>query len=276
MDSVVKSMNVEDALTRLGKYLQTANFWLSLGIVIAAVILWRVLKRIQKRYKEKNGTLSTAFFVIFDIIKVLFFFILIVVLLQINGINVTALLTGVGVVSVIIGLALQDFLKDIIMGIHILFDKFFQVGDVVRYNGQEGEVISFNVRTTKLKLVDYNEILTISNRNITEIMVLSDMFDLDIGLPYYVDSDKIHETMEELARRIAGIEGVTKTLYKGVQSFNESSVTYRLRYWTPPDSHRNDVKRAANRIVQDGLKEAGIPFAYNHLEVEIAGDSSKQ
>ncbi|MBQ6369119.1 MAG: mechanosensitive ion channel family protein [Parasporobacterium sp.] len=273
MESFVKSLNMEDTFSRLGKYLQTSNFWLSLAILVVAVILWQVIKRVKKKWKERNGNLTTTSNVVFDIIRFLFFFLLIVVLLQINGVNVTALITGLGVVSVIVGLALQDFLKDIIMGVHILSDKFFQVGDVVRYNGMEGVVISFNVRTTKLKLVNYNEILTISNRNITEIMVMTDMFDLDIGLPYFVDSEKIHETMEVLTERIRKISGITNAMYKGTERFNESSVTYRIRYWTPPDGRRFDIRRAALRIVQDGLKEAGIPFPYNHLDVELVGSA---
>lgn len=269
MDSIAKSLKLEDSFERLLSYLKTPNFWISLIIVIAAVVAWRVMKRVQKKWKARGTMHSTTFHVLFDVGRILFIFIVLVVLLQINGVNVSALLTGLGVVSVIVGLALQDFLKDIIMGIHILSDKFFEVGDVVRYNGMEGVVISFNVRTTKLKLVDYNEIYTISNRNITEIQVLSDMFDIDLGLPYDVDSEKIHETLQLLTERIAGIERVTKTEYKGTQNFNESSITYRIRYWTPPDNHRNDVRRAALRIVQDGLKEAGIPFPYNHLDVEL-------
>jgi len=273
MDSLGKSLNLEETFSRLGNYMKLPRFWISLAIVVAAVIIWQLLKRVKKKWAKNNETHSTAAQVAFDIARFLFFFLVIVVLLQINGIDVSALITGLGVVSVIIGLALQDFLKDIIMGVHILSDKFFQVGDVVRYNGVEGTVISFNVRTTKLKLVDYNEILTISNRNITEIMVLSDLFDLDLGLPYYVDSDQIHETLEELTRRIAKLENVKDARYKGVQNFNDSSVTYRIRYWTFPDSRRADVRRAALRVIQDGLKEAGIPFPYNHLDVELVNGS---
>ena len=269
MESIVNSLDLESTFSRLGEYLQKPDFWISIVIVIAGVILWRVLKRLQRKWKEKNGGLSTTSNVVFDIIRFLFFFLLIVVLLQINGINVTGLLTGLGVVSVIVGLALQDFLKDIIMGVHILSDKFFQVGDVIRYNGMEGEVISFNVRTTKLKLVTYNEIVTISNRNISEIVVLSDMFDLDINLPYYIDKDYIHETLKRLTEQIGQIDGMKKTLYKGTERFNDSSVTYRIRYWTEPDGKRFDIRRAAIRMIQDGLKDAGIPFPYNHLDVEL-------
>lgn len=276
MESVVTNVNAEQGFEKLLQYLQTSNFWVSAGIVVIAVILWQVLKHVRKKWRERNGGFTTASNVAFDIARFLFLFLLFIVLLQINGINVTALITGLGVVSLVVGLALQDFLKDIIMGTHILADKFFQIGDVVRYNGQEGEVIDFNIRTTKIRLVDYQEVMTISNRNISEIIVLADFFDLDIDIPYYIDAKKVHPVMEDLAGEIGKIEGVNQTMYKGTNSFNESSVTYRLRYWTSPKSTRNDIRRAANGIVQDGLAEAGIPFAYSHMEISMSPESTSK
>ena len=191
METVLGTTNVkaEDLLNKIIDYVKTSNFWISLGILVVSIILWQVLKTVRKRYFAKEGREpSTASHVAFDIARFVFIFAVIIALMQLNGINVTGLITGLGIVSIIVGLALQDFLKDIIMGSHILTDKFFEVGDVVRYTtpeGQtvEGEVISFNVRTTKIKLVSCYEVMTISNRNISEIMVLSDLFDLDIQVP---------------------------------------------------------------------------------------------
>ena len=276
------SVDAENLLDKLIKYLKTPNFWISVVILIVAIILWQVLKQIRKHYyAKKDKTASTASHVAFDILRLLFIFTVFIALMQLNGINVTAMITGLGIVSIIVGLALQDFLKDIIMGAHILTDKFFEVGDVIRYtspDGQtvEGEVISFNIRTTKIKLINYNEVMTISNRNISEIIVLGDYFDLDINIPYATDSNLVHETFQELADRIAKIDGVTKTQYKGTERFEESSVCYRIRYWTSPKSTRNDIRRAANRIIQDGMREAGIPFAFNHLDVEIINPENKE
>ena len=271
MDGSTSNYNIEELLEKVGQYVKMPSFWLSIVILALAVVIWRVIKRLSKKYKEKNGNTNTTTQVIFDIIKFAFIFVVVIVLMQINGINVTGLVTGLGIVSAIVGLALQDFLKDIVMGVHILTDKFFQVGDVVRYNGIEGEVISFNIRTTKLKLIKYNEIFTISNRNISEIQVLADFFDIDVGLPFYVDAGKIHETLKILAERISCIDGIYECVYKGTENFNESSVTYKIRYYTSPKSTRNDIRRAALMVVQDGLKEAGIPFPYNHLDVQIVG-----
>ena len=260
----------EKMFTRLLTYIKTPNFWISLVIIVAAIVIWQVIKRARKKLFVKSGRpMTTAAHVGYDIFRVVFIFVVLIALMQLNGINVTGMITSLGVISIIVGLALQDFLKDIIMGIHILGDKFFEVGDVVRYQGVEGEVISFNIRTTKIKLVDYNEVMTISNRNISEITVLADYFDLDVNIPYYIEAKKVHALLEDLAAEIRSIDGVTQTMYKGTNSFNDSSVTYRIRYWTSPKSTRNDIRRAANMIVQNGMNEAGIPFAYPHMEVEM-------
>ena len=277
MNSITTTTNVdaEKMFTRLLEYLKTPKFWVSLIIIVAAIVLWQVLKHVRKKYIEKNGAASTTIsHVLLDIGRWVFVFIVLVALLQLNGINVTGLVTGLGVVSIIVGFALQDFLRDIIMGAHIMTDKFFEVGDVVRYDTAEGktvegEVISFKIRTTKIRLVDYQEVMTISNRNIDEITVLSDIFDLDINIPYHVDPAMVHKTLGEITEEIAKIEGITETMYKGTERFNESSVCYRIRYWTSPKWTRNDIRRAATTLVQEGMIKAGIPFAFNHLDVAL-------
>ena len=267
-------VDAETLLTKVIEYLKTTKFWLSLAILVVAVILWQVFKHARKQYFAKKGAdSSTASHVAFDIARFVFVFVIIIVLMQLNGVNVTALVTGLGIFSVIIGLALQDFLKDIIMGAHILSDKFFQVGDVIRYNGIEGEVISFNIRTTKIRLVQYDEVMTISNRNISEITVLSNFFDLDVNIPYHISAEKVHPVMQDLADEVAKLDKVDQAIYKGTSSFNESSISYKLRYWTSPKKSRFDVARAVNMVVQDGLNKAGIPFAYHHLDVELVNYS---
>lgn len=274
MDTIVSTVNAESGLDKLIQYVKTPVFWISIIIVAAAVVLWKVLKKAGRSWRAKNNGMTTASNVAFDTVRVVFVLVVVVVLLQLNGINVTSLITGLGLVSVIIGLALQDFLKDIIMGVHILIDRFYGVGDVVRYNDIEGEVVSFNIRTTKIKKLPYGEIMTISNRNISEIMILTDMFDLDIGIPYYIDAAQVHEAMKEIEQKAANVENITRTQYKGTERFDESAIVYRMRYWTSPKSTRYDARRGVVAIVQDVLHERGIPFAYSHIEVELTDNGA--
>ena len=88
------------------------------------------------------------------------------------GVDTSSFIAGLGVASVVIGLALQDALKDIIGGINIILDNFYVVGDYVKYGDFTGQVISFGLKSTKIK--DFNgNVMVVSNRNIDEIINLS-------------------------------------------------------------------------------------------------------
>ena len=76
---------------------------------------------------QKAGkVLRTALTVSYDVLKVLVILCVVLTILQINGVNVTSMIAGLGIASAIIGLAFQDLLKDVITGVHIVTDNFFQ------------------------------------------------------------------------------------------------------------------------------------------------------
>lgn len=89
---------------------------------------------------------------LYDVIKYAILLGAALTVLQIYHINVTSLVAGLGLASAIVGLALQDVLKDSIMGVHLLSDYFFEVGDVVRYGDYEGVVISFYGKTPIIRV----------------------------------------------------------------------------------------------------------------------------
>ena len=92
-----------------------------------------------------------------------------VIVLFLFGVNIKSLVAGLGIVTTIIGLALQDTLKDIINGIHIITENYFIVGDIVKYNGFTGTVIEFGLKSTKIKN-HAGETMMVNNRNIYEIV----------------------------------------------------------------------------------------------------------
>ena len=85
------------------------------------------------------------------------------IILQINGVNVSSIIAGVGVVSVIIGLALQDALKDIIMGVNVLVDDYFSLGDIVKLDDIEGKVVEIGIKNIKISINIINIFLLFIN-----------------------------------------------------------------------------------------------------------------
>ena len=77
---------------------------------------------------------------------------LILAILTVYGVDVTSVLTGLGIVGVVLGLALQDLAKDIIAGFSIIFENQYAIGDTISINGFKGEVIFLGLKTTKIKV----------------------------------------------------------------------------------------------------------------------------
>ncbi len=252
-----------------------SNLLLSIVIITAAVIIWKIFRRAYIRFMTKRteeaavqGSAKTAMTVSYDVLKLVVIVGVALTVLQINGVNVTSMVAGLSIISAIIGLAFQDFLKDLIMGFHIVTDDFFKVGDVVCYGQTEGQVISFNIRTTKLRDMDEGNIVTICNRNISEIKKRAHLTLMNVPLSYEEDYRKVHQVLGAVCEKIAQVEGMEDCVYKGTQDFGDSAVIYRINLYCPPEN-RWEMWRAARTLLQEGLTEAGITIPYPQMDVHI-------
>ncbi len=257
------------------KNIFSAKIIFSLIVIAVIVVLCIVLRRIKENYKNRNreskGQRTTAMHVVFGAVKFFLIFIGIILILQINGINVTGMVAGLGIASAIVGLALQDFLKDIIMGINIISDHFFIVGECVEYQGREGMILGFTLRTTKIGDIDDHSVITVCNRNITEIRRLSARLHIDVPLSYDEDVKKVAEVLNIVARQISALEFVEECKFLGTQSFESSNILYRLRIKCE-QKKRADIRRAALGIIQNRLEEYGIKIPFAQLDVHCISE----
>lgn len=242
-------------------------------VIIAAIVLWVLIKslrdkmlskfegkseRMVKRQSAVNNASNT--------LKVLLIVIAILSVLEINGVNVTSILTGLGIVGAAIALAAQDAGKDIIQGIRILTDDFFSVGDFVKYNGDDYQVVDFTLRTTAFKSLANGNTVIVSNRNISEITKLSGIEYILVSVPYDTDPEKADEIFKQCADEMRNVKGMSKAEYLGLREFEESSVKYQFTFTCKP-SDRFKMIRATMRIIKDRLAENKIPVAYNKIIV---------
>ena len=239
-----------------------------IAIAITGLLGFRKLCRRWANGENARGSrksFAPALWIVFRAIIVL---ITIMVVLEVNGVNVTAALTGLGIASATVALAVQDILKDVIMGIHILSDRFFQVGDVVLLNGRLGIVEDFNLKTTKIRDLDDPGLRCICNRNIEDITVPSDMIILRPSLPYGLDPKVSDEVLGQAAKRIAALEDVTDAHYVGIGTFEDSAVSHRIFIYCPQEELYR-IPRAANRIVLECLNDAGIGIPFPQMDLHV-------
>ena len=233
-------------------------------LILRGIIIKFFNKKKAKTKLEKRRL--TYFRLISNILKYLILIIVIVIVLQINGFNVASLVTGLGIVSLVAGLALQDALKDIIMGFNLIVDEYFSVGDVVKIGDVEGVVIELGLKATKIKDIRYGNILVIANRNISNAITLSNYNDVDVPLPYESSIKDIDKIMNKIVKEIESIDIISNPRYLGLNKFDESAILYKIVFESKPED-RFQAKREVNRIIKTMLEKEGLSIPYPQLDI---------
>ncbi|MBQ8892232.1 MAG: mechanosensitive ion channel family protein [Bacilli bacterium] len=234
--------------------------------IVYYVVDYLISKSIEKSKLISNKKVKTYFRLLKSITKYIFIVVAILVLLQINGINVSSLVTSIGVIGIVLAFAVQDALKDIIKGFDILSDSYYRVGDVIKVNGVIGKVTSIGIKTTKLEDIYSLNKISISNRNIEQVEVVSDLINIDIPLSYEKSVLEIESVIEKIISRIKKEKDVNNAEYRGVNDLADSSIKYQIKVYCDPIK-KVQVRRDALRIILLVLEENNIEIPYNQLDI---------
>jgi moderate conductance mechanosensitive channel len=162
-----------------------AAMWMAIGVAIIKIILILVLASIVTRIASKGirnffkmkarvpgkvneGREQTLIKLCENIVYYVIYFIAIVTILGLFGIELGPILASAGVLGLAIGFGAQGLVKDVVTGFFILFENQYGVGDRVRMNGVEGTVEELGLRTTTIK-GDNGEYFYLSNSSITQV-----------------------------------------------------------------------------------------------------------
>lgn len=241
--------------------------------IAISILLYSIIKKLMNKnqknkvLKEKIGKKQRTYIrVLNSAIKYAFLIVTILIVLQINGVNVNSMLAGIGIVGAVVGIALQDALKDIIMGINIIVDDYFSVGDYIKYKGQEGKVVGFGLKTTKVLLNNSNNILSISNRNISEIEKVSNFIFVSIPVSYDVSIAKFETIVPQIVDAVTHLENVENCKYLGLGELGDSRMVYKIAVEYVPD-YKLSVSKATLRAIKLVLDENKIEIPYPQLDV---------
>lgn len=245
----------------------------SVIIIVLSFLMYKLIMRFFWKSEQKNSVKKrlnnksrTYLKLLKSIVRFIFITVTLLIVLQINGINVTSMLAGVGIVSVILGLAVQDALKDIIRGISIISDEYYSIGDVVTYNNITGKVLSLGLKTTKLQDIATGNTISIANRNIEQAEINSKYLFVNYPMPYEIDVNKAEKIAKSIAEHIKEIEDVEDAAYMGVSELADSSIKYLIKITCPPE-RKLQIKRDANKIILQILEKNQISVPYQQIDI---------
>lgn len=252
----------------IGNELFKDIFW-SVIAIIAGVLVYNLfikssISKLEKRTCSKKK--KTYIKMLNSISRYILILIIAFVILRIFNVNVTSIVAGIGVIGIIISFAVQDELKDIIKGMDILYDNYYQVGDVIKLNDITGEVLSVGLKTTKIHDVYTKNIISVSNRNVGQVEVVSDLININIPVPYEIAVNEAEIAMEDIVNNLKEHKDINDAVYTGIEDFADSSVKYQVKVYCNPIL-KVQTRRDALRCIITTLDKHGIHIPYNQLDI---------
>lgn len=235
-----------------------------------ALILGMIALRVAEPGADAAG-LASAMGIIKLLITIAVFAIAVIVILDNLGANVTGLVAGLGIGGIAIGLAAQGIFSDLFAALSIIFDKPFQVGDTITYQGKEGPVTGvvkkIGLKSTRilsltgeLRIIGNTQLLAQEVTNFTGRQLFR--FQPVIGVVYQTDPAllaEIPKLMEAEVER-AGHRFVRAAF----RAFSPSSIDFDFIFEV--DSGDPVEANAAHEKIALGLlrafRERDIAFAY--------------
>ena len=246
-------------------------------LVLCLCIVWlcyTVIKLILRAIGWKDDRSYTIANLLCGVLKYLAVIVAIVWGLGILGVNMTAVLAGVGLLGLILGFGAQSLIEDIITGIFIIFEGQYGVGDVIILDDFRGVVRSIGVRTTviqdlggNLKIVNNSDIRNLQNRSRAPSVALC-----DVSVSYETDLKRL-ETMlaEELPKMYEKDKKyyLAAPKYLGVESLGDSGVNLRFSV-SVKEKNVFDARRRLNRDIRVLFQEKGVEIPFPQVVIHQA------
>ncbi|MBE9523785.1 MAG: mechanosensitive ion channel family protein [Chloroflexi bacterium] len=204
----------------------------------------------------------------------------IITLLGHYDVDVTAMVTTLGIGSLAIALAAQATLADMIAGFSIMIDRPFRIGDRIQIQELTtwGDVVDIGLRSSRIRTRD-NRMVIIPNSVINKSLIVNYSFpdttyriQIQVGVAYGTDLELARRTMIEAVRNVEGVLPDQKVEALFLE-FGPSELVFRVRWWL--DSY-TDTRRMFDRVnsaLYNALNKAGIEIPFPQLGIRHREES---
>ncbi len=208
---------------------------------------------------------------------------LIVVLFTLSGagIDITLIITASAALFVGLGLALQEFFKDILGGIFIILDKSLQVGDIVEVDGKVGKVFEIKMRTTRALTRDDKVIVIPNHKFISDIVFnytqnhRTTRESVHVGVAYGSDVELVTELLVEsvLEHRKVLKKPIPFVLFN---DFGDSALSFSVNYFIKDSFADPRIKSDIRYTINRKFKANNITIPFPQRDIHIFQNQKPQ
>jgi small-conductance mechanosensitive channel len=239
--------------------------WLQVGLWVSTGLqIWMQ----NYRATEQDGANRTTMNALSFIARLTLWTIILLLILDNVGIDVTALVTGLGIGGIAIALAVQNVLSDLFASLSIVLDKPFVNGDFIVVGDLAGSVEHVGIKTTRIRSISgeqlvfsNNDLLTSRIRNFGRMNERRVVFNL--GVTYQTTADKL-ERIPGLIQEAVEAQTHVRFDRSHFATYGDSSLNFETVYYVESSDYAQhmDILQAVNLALFRRFEQEGIEFAY--------------
>lgn len=273
----------------LPKRLSPWIFSIAMAALILQLTLWGnslvdyYLSRHQQSRLDVNAARVTTLRAVGFIVKLVLAIIAGVVILDnIPGVEITALVASLGISGIAVALAVQNILSDLFASLSIILDKPFVIGDFIIIDDYMGSVENIGLKTTRIRSLSGEQLIFANNdllksrvRNYKRMAERRVVF--SIRAAYQTPVSKLKEIPEAI-RKIIQAQARTRFDRAHFQGYGDFALNIEVVYYVlDPDYNRYmDIQQAINLGIYQLFEEKNIDFAYPTQTLYIDGKVRKK
>ncbi|HET6681078.1 MAG TPA: mechanosensitive ion channel domain-containing protein [Gemmatimonadaceae bacterium] len=220
--------------------------------------------------------------VIAKLFEIVVFVALFLLLLQVMGINLTALAVFGGALGIGLGMGMQRIAANFISGVIILLERSLSLGDYVELaDGRAGTVRELNMRAATLETFDGKDIVVPNETFVSESFTnwthhdTKQRYEFEFGVAYDTDLPP----MLDLVMRVVASHPQVRSgpdVHEDeqpsaeIKSFGDSAINIEVEFWMEGiDDGPNDVRASLRLMLWSALREHGIEMPFPQREIRI-------
>jgi small-conductance mechanosensitive channel len=220
----------------------------------------------QREEGDAGGTLNLK--ALAFTAKVVVWSVFLLAVLANAGVNVTGLMTGLGIGGIAVALAVQNVLGDLFASLSIILDKPFEPGDFIIVGEFLGAVETIGLKTTRIRSLSGEQII-FSNSDLLKSRVRNykrmaeRRVAFTLGVTFQTPRAKL-SVIPDRVREIVAAQPGTRFDRAHFKEIGESALTFEIVYYLldPDFNTYMDVQQAINLEIMQRFEEDGIAFAY--------------